>query len=133
MRSLLLLCLSSSRSRQGCSSDAVLAEERFVTLTETQHCVQNHTNCPGQSALSYRENTLPPRGNGPIRTHPMTAKAGSSWRSKGKSRRKRVLKRAVMVSEEQTDHRVIEWRDGRDRERGWVGRGRGEHSVKVKV
>lgn len=30
----------------------------------------------------------------------MTAKAGSSWRSKGKSRRKRVLKRAVMVSEE---------------------------------
>lgn len=31
-------------------------------------------------------------------THPMTAKAGSSCRSKGKSRRKRVLKSAVMVS-----------------------------------
>lgn len=28
----------------------------------------------------------------------MTAKAGSSWRSKGKSSRKRVLNRAVMVS-----------------------------------
>lgn len=35
-----------------------------------------------------------------IVTYPMTAKAGSSWRSKGKSSRKRVLKRAVMVSGE---------------------------------
>lgn len=32
--------------------------------------------------------------------HPRMAKAGSSWRSNGKSRRKRVLNRAVMVSEE---------------------------------
>lgn len=32
-------------------------------------------------------------------SYPMTAKAGSSWRSKGKSSRNRVLKRAVMVSE----------------------------------
>lgn len=31
------------------------------------------------------------------------AKAGNSWRSNGKSRRKRVLKRAVMVSEEKQD------------------------------
>lgn len=34
------------------------------------------------------------------RTHPMTAKAGSSCRSKGKSRRKRVLNSAVIVSGE---------------------------------
>ena len=34
----------------------------------------------------------------PVKTYPMTAKAGSSWRSKGKSNRKRVLNRAVMVS-----------------------------------
>lgn len=33
-------------------------------------------------------------------TYPRMANAGSSWRSNGKSRRKRVLKRAVMVSEE---------------------------------
>lgn len=52
-------------------------------------------------------------GNQPIKTHPMTAKAGSSWRSKGKSRRKRVLKRAVMVSGEETNHRQGERRDGR--------------------
>lgn len=40
--------------------------------------------------------------------HPRMANAGSSWRSNGKSRRKRVLKRAVMVSEEREDwcHRV---------------------------
>lgn len=31
-------------------------------------------------------------------THPRMANAGSSWRSNGQSRRKRVLKRAVMVS-----------------------------------
>lgn len=41
------------------------------------------------------------------RTHPMTAKAGSSWRSKGKSRRKRVLKRAVMVSGEEGEEQEI--------------------------
>lgn len=35
----------------------------------------------------------------PLAPYPMTAKAGSSCRSKGKSSRKRVLKRAVMVSE----------------------------------
>ena len=35
--------------------------------------------------------------------HPMTAKAGSSWRSKGKSSRNRVLKRAVIVSERKAE------------------------------
>jgi len=35
-----------------------------------------------------------------LKAYPMTAKAGSSWRSNGKSNRKRVLKRAVMVSVE---------------------------------
>lgn len=35
----------------------------------------------------------------PSAPHPITAKAGSSWRSKGKSSRNRVLNRAVMVSE----------------------------------
>lgn len=34
----------------------------------------------------------------PLAPYPMTAKAGSSCRSKGKSSRNRVLKRAVMVS-----------------------------------
>lgn len=38
-------------------------------------------------------------GTGPAEnTHPRMANAGSSWRSNGKSRRKRVLKSAVMVS-----------------------------------
>lgn len=42
----------------------------------------------------------------PEKTHPRMANAGSSWRSNGKSRRKRVLKRAVMVSEEWKERRL---------------------------
>lgn len=40
-------------------------------------------------------------------THPRMAKAGSSWRSNGKSRRKRVLKRAVIVSEEKEEKKEL--------------------------
>ena len=47
-------------------------------------------------------------------THPRMAKAGSSWRSNGKSRRKRVLKRAVMVSEEKEDQESFTSRSQED-------------------
>lgn len=60
------------------------------------HLLPRPGSLPIPSHTRPRPQLTTPRGGDP--TDPMTAKAGSSCRSKGKSIRKLVLKRAVMVT-----------------------------------
>lgn len=67
---------------------------RSTFIHQNGYCRREDLETP----LSLKLNTVKCGVTPEKHTHPRMANAGSSWRSKGKSRRKRVLKRAVMVS-----------------------------------
>lgn len=123
----------------GCSRERRRRAVRTNAIGKLKQQPQKHlTHCLASPLLE--RNILLPKslcwvGSQPIRTHPMTAKAGSSWRSKGKSRRKRVLKRAVIVSEEQTNHRMGERMDGREKKQkdGEADRGHSDEETRLQT